>query len=98
MLGEAVEAEEAYRIGLVNKVVGDDELAAATVALAGRLADLPTRALGQIKHSLHASSEGDLATALEREAEGQTLCGYTEDHKEGVAAFREKRPAVFQGR
>lgn len=97
MLGEAVEADEAYRIGLVNKVVGEDELAAETAALAGRLAELPTQALGRIKQSVHASFENDLETALEKEAEGQTFCGYTNDHKEGVAAFREKRPANFTG-
>ena len=97
MLGEAVEAEEAYRIGLVNKVVGEDELADETAVFAGRLADLPTQALGQIKQSLHASFEKDLETALEKEAEGQTFCGYTNDHKEGVAAFREKRSANFTG-
>jgi 2-(1,2-epoxy-1,2-dihydrophenyl)acetyl-CoA isomerase len=61
------------------------------------LADLPTRALGRIKQSVHASFETDLETALEKEAEGQTFCGYTDDHKEGVAAFREKRQANFTG-
>ena len=97
MLGDAVEAEEAYRIGLVNKVVPDGELAGETAALANRLAAMPTAALGKIKHSLYASFEGDLETALEREAEGQTFCGYTRDHKEGVAAFFEKREARFTG-
>ncbi len=97
MLGEALDAEEACRIGLVNKLVGEDELADETAALAGRLAGLPTRALGRIKQSLYGSFENDLATALEKEAEGQTFCGYTDDHKEGVAAFREKREANFTG-
>ncbi len=98
MLGDAVEAEEAYRIGLVNKVVPDEELAQETAALANRLAAMPTGALGKIKHSLYRSFESDLETALEREAEGQTFCGYTRDHKEGVAAFFEKREANFTGR
>lgn len=97
MLGEPVGAEEAHRIGLVNKLVSDDDLAEETSALAGRLAALPTRALGKIKHSLYASFESDLATALETEAEGQTFCGYTNDHREGVAAFFEKREAKFMG-
>lgn len=97
MLGEAIEADEAHRIGLVNKVVAEDDLAYETAALAGRLADLPTRALGRIKQSLYGSFENDLAAALENEAEGQTFCGYTNDHKEGVAAFREKRQANFTG-
>ncbi len=98
MLGDAVEAEEALRTGLVNKVVPDDALAGEAAALAGRLAAMPTRTLGQIKKVLHASFESDLETALEKEAEGQTFCGRTEDHKEGVTAFFEKRPAEFTGR
>ncbi len=97
MLGEPVEAEEAYRIGLVNRVVPDDALADEAAALAERLAAMPTRALGKMKQSLYASFESDLKTALEAEAEGQTFCGYTSDHKEGVAAFFEKRAAKFTG-
>lgn len=98
MLGEAVDAEEAQRIGLVNKVVPDEKLAEETAALAGSLAAMPTRALGQIKGALHASFESDLETVLELEAEGQTLCGYTSDHEEGVSAFFEKRTPEFTGR
>ena len=95
MLGEA---EEAYRIGLVNKVVPDERFEEETLALSSRLAALPTRALGLIKQTLHASFESDLETTLEREAQGQTLCGYTQDHREGVAAFFEKRDPNFTGR
>ncbi len=98
MLGDAVEAEEALRIGLVNRVVPDEGLAEETAALAERLSAMPTSALGRVKHSLYASFESDLETALEREAEGQTFCGYTQDHREGVAAFFEKREARFTGR
>lgn len=98
MLGEAVEAEEAAEIGLVNKLVPDYALADETNALAERLAAMPTQALGKIRRSLLASFEDDLATALEREAEGQTFCGFTDDHQEGVAAFFEKRDPEFTGR
>ena len=98
MLGDAVEAEEAQRVGLVNKVAADDSLAEETQAFAEQLAALPTAALGRMKTAIYASFEADLETALEREAEGQTFCGYTEDHKEGVAAFFEKREAKFTGR
>lgn len=98
MLGEAVEAEEALEIGLVNKLVPDDDLATETTALAERLATMPTQALGKIRQSLLTSFDGDLAAALEREAEGQTFCGFTDDHKEGVAAFFEKRDPAFTGR
>ena len=97
MLGDALDAEEAYRIGLVNKVVSDDSLSEEVRNLAGRLATMPTAALGRMKHALYASFERDLETALEAEAEGQTFCGYTQDHKEGVTAFFEKREAKFTG-
>ena len=97
LLGSAVEAEEALRTGLVNKVVSDDALLDEAGTFAEHLATMPTRTLGQIKQVLHASFESDLETALEKEAEGQTFCGYTEDHKEGVAAFFEKRTANFRG-
>jgi 2-(1,2-epoxy-1,2-dihydrophenyl)acetyl-CoA isomerase len=97
MLGDALDAEEAYRIGLVNKVVSDDSLSKEVQNLAGRLATMPTAALGRMKHALYASFERDLETALEAEAEGQTFCGYTQDHKEGVTAFFEKREARFTG-
>lgn len=98
MLGDAVDAGEALRAGLVNRVVPDDALAGETAALAGRMAAMPTRTLGRIKRALYASFESDLAAALEGEAEGQTFCGYTEDHREGVAAFFEKREPRFTGR
>ena len=98
MLGDAVDAEEAHRIGLVNRVVSDDTLAEEAAALAQRLTAMPTSALGKVKHSLYASFESDLETALEREAEGQTFCGYTQDHRDGLSAFFEKRQARFTGR
>jgi 2-(1,2-epoxy-1,2-dihydrophenyl)acetyl-CoA isomerase len=98
MLGDAVEAEEAYRIGLVNKVVPEDSLPKEARNLAEHLSTMPTAALGRMKHALYASFETDFETALENEAEGQTFCGYTQDHKEGVTAFFEKRGAKFTGR
>jgi 2-(1,2-epoxy-1,2-dihydrophenyl)acetyl-CoA isomerase len=98
MLGDTVDAEEAYRIGLVNKVVADDSLSEEVRTLADRLAAMPTSALGRMKHALYSSFESNLETALESEAEGQTFCGYTQDHKEGVSAFLEKREPAFTGR
>ncbi|HEU4848224.1 MAG TPA: enoyl-CoA hydratase-related protein, partial [Rubrobacteraceae bacterium] len=88
----------AYRIGLVNRVVPDEMLMEETAAFAKRLAAMPTRALGSMKQALYASFESDLETALEREAVGQALCGYTRDHAEGLAAFFEKREPDFTGR
>jgi 2-(1,2-epoxy-1,2-dihydrophenyl)acetyl-CoA isomerase len=98
MLGDAVDAGEAHGIGLVSKVVPDERLGEETAALADRLAAMPTTALGWIKRSLHSSFEGDLASVLEAEAEGQEFCGYTGDHAEGLAAFFEKRKPNFTGR
>ena len=95
MLGDA---EEAHRIGLIGKVIPDESLEEEAAKLAEHLAALPTAALGRMKASLHANFGADLETALEREAEGQTFCGYTQDHKEGVSAFFEKREAKFAGK
>ena len=98
MLGDVVDAEDAYRIGLVNNVVADDSLSEEARNLADRLAAMPTVALGRIKHSLYSSFERSVEAALEAEAEGQTFCGFTQDHKEGVTAFFEKREPRFSGR
>ena len=98
MLGDPVDAGEAHRFGLVNRVVPDERLEEEAAGLARRLAALPTRALGQIKRSLYASFESDLDAALEREARGQSLCGRTRDFEEGVAAFFERREPRFSGR
>ena len=97
MLGDAIDADEALKTGLINKLTADDSLLEESRSFAERLAALPTAALGKMKSALHASFEADLETALEREAEGQTFCGYTQDHEEGVAAFFEKRTPKFTG-
>lgn len=98
MTGDPVEAREALSAGLVSRVVPDEELADEATEFAEHLAGLPTKAMGEIKKSLYRSFESTLEDALENEAVGQTFCGYTEDHKEGVAAFKEKRQASFTGR
>jgi 2-(1,2-epoxy-1,2-dihydrophenyl)acetyl-CoA isomerase len=98
MFGDAVDAKEAYRIGLVGRVVPDAKLEEETAALASRLAVMPTPALGSTKQALYASFESDLDIALEGEAVGQALCGRTADHEEGVAAFFERREPNFTGR
>lgn len=97
MLGDSVDAEEAGRIGLVNKVVPEEGLAEETAVLAGRLAALPTKALGRMKSTFHGSFDRDLPASLEEEARGQTFCGNTEDHREGIAAFFEKCEPNFTG-
>ncbi|MCL6599913.1 MAG: enoyl-CoA hydratase/isomerase family protein [Alicyclobacillus macrosporangiidus] len=98
MLGETVSAEEALRIGLVYRVVPHDELAAQAEQLAERLAALPTRAIGYTKRALYQAMHASLRDQLTLEAELQQLAGQTEDHREGVRAFLEKRKPVFHGR
>jgi 2-(1,2-epoxy-1,2-dihydrophenyl)acetyl-CoA isomerase len=91
-------ADEAYRLGMVNRLVDDDKLRDETMALARRLADGPRVALGYIKKNLFAAETEPFQTVLDLEAEHQARCAFTEDHKEAVAAFNEKRPPVFKGR
>lgn len=95
--GRKVKAEEALRIGMVNEAVPDDQLPAATSQLAGKLAGLPTRAIGLTKRAINAAWNADLDTQLAYEAMLQTTAGQTQDHREGVAAFLEKRPPQFKG-
>ncbi len=99
MLGDAVDAEEALQDRTRGQGGSADDCSPKRRRPSPNdLAAMPTAALGRMKHALYASFEADLETALEREAEGQTFCGYTQDHKEGVAAFFEKREANFTGR
>jgi 2-(1,2-epoxy-1,2-dihydrophenyl)acetyl-CoA isomerase len=95
---DLIDAEEAGRLGIVNKVVPDDELQAETTAFARRIADGPLVALGYMKRNLLAAETEPFATVLDLEAQHQARCGMTEDHKEAVAAFNEKRRPVFKGR
>ncbi|MFD9570733.1 enoyl-CoA hydratase/isomerase family protein [Streptomyces sp. NPDC059982] len=96
--GDAVAADEAARLGLVNKVVPDEELEAAARSWAERLAQGPTRALALTKQLVNASLDGDRATALAAEAAAQELNMSTADANEGVAGFVERRTPKFRGR
>ncbi len=98
MLADEVSGQEAERIGLVNRCVPLAEFEAATLALAQRLAKGPTRAYGLIKELMNKSLESDLETTLRIEGELQDIAIETEDHREGVAAFLQKRPAKYSGR
>ena len=95
---DLIDAEEAGRLGIVNRVVADDELMAETTALARRIADGPRIALGYMKRNLLAAETEDFQTVLDLEAAHKARCAFTEDHKEAVAAFNEKRRPVFKGR
>lgn len=96
-LGDPIPAQAALEIGMINRVVPVTELDATVNGLAERLAASPGIALAKIKAGLTASMNSDLAAALEFEAVGQGDCFRSEDFKEGVAAFLQKRKANFKG-
>jgi enoyl-CoA hydratase len=96
--GEIISAEEAYRYGLVSRVVDDDGLMAAARELAERLRAKAPQALGIAKRVLHSCVSADLQTARTIESFGQSILIKTTDHREGVKAFREKRRPRFEGR
>jgi 2-(1,2-epoxy-1,2-dihydrophenyl)acetyl-CoA isomerase len=98
ILAEKIPAAEAERIGLVWKVLPDEELLPYALTTATQLARQPTRAYALAKQALNASLDNDLTTQLEIEAVLQTEAGRSADFREGVAAFRAKRAAVFKGR
>jgi 2-(1,2-epoxy-1,2-dihydrophenyl)acetyl-CoA isomerase len=95
---EPVNAQEALRIGLVNRVVPHDQLMAVTLDLARRLAGGPTRGFGLTKRGFNRALATSLDEALEYEAHLQGIAGRSSDHREGVAAFLEKRQPRFEGR
>jgi len=95
--GRKVKADEALQIGLVNCVVPDAELAIETMKLAQQLAALPTRAIGLTKRAINAAWSNDLDSQLDYEAMLQTTAGQARDHREGIAAFLEKRRPNFTG-
>jgi 2-(1,2-epoxy-1,2-dihydrophenyl)acetyl-CoA isomerase len=97
-LPDLIDATEAERIGLVTRVVDDAALFAETWALARRIADGPRVALGYMKRTLHAAETEPFAPVLEMEAVHQARTAQTEDHKEAVRAFIEKRKPAFTGR
>lgn len=96
--GEFVDAAEAERIGLVNRVVPPERLQDETRALARRLADGPQVAIRLTKRLVYQSLRLDLRTHLDLVSSHMAVVRETEDHREGVQAFREKRPPRFQGR
>lgn len=95
--GARLSAEEALRLGVLNRVVPRAELDAAVDELAARLAAAPQPALAHIKGALGRAEREQLAAALEYEAEGQAECFASADFREGVAAFLQKRAPDFAG-
>lgn len=98
LLGDSVDAGRAEKIGLVSRVVDDADLSGETMALARRIAEGPRVAYGYMKRNLHAAETEPLSTVLEMEAVHQARTAQTDDHREAIAAFLEKRPPIFTGR
>ncbi|MDQ2969050.1 MAG: enoyl-CoA hydratase-related protein [Actinomycetota bacterium] len=96
--GRKLTAAEAHAWGLVSEVVEAGALTARVAEVAAHFAALPTRAVGMTKRLLDHGPNATLEQQLEREADLQTAATQTEDFKEGVAAFLDKRPPQFQGR
>ena len=96
--GDAIEAREAYRLGMVSKVVPHSELMAATMELATRLANGPTYSMALTKKLIQESLFKNLEESLLLAGPAQNIARSTSDHKEGVRAFVEKRQPVYKGR
>jgi 2-(1,2-epoxy-1,2-dihydrophenyl)acetyl-CoA isomerase len=96
--GRRLSAAEAHAWGLVSEVVQDDALTGRAAEFAAELAALPTRAIGMTKRLLDRAPASTLEEQLEREAQLQAAATESEDFREGVAAFLEKRKPEFKGR
>jgi len=97
LLGDKVSALDAERLGMVYKVFSSEEFMDETKKLAETMAQMPTKALGMTKRLLNASMANDLNAQLEMESKLQIEAAQSEDYREGVAAFVEKRRPNFKG-
>ncbi len=98
MLGDKLPAEEAEKLGLIWKVCEDDSLMTEATGIAEKLAAGPTKGLAMIKKAMNASLHNTLDQQLDVERDLQSAASKTTDFAEGVAAFKEKRKANFQGK
>lgn len=98
LLGERLPAEKALEWGMINRVYEDDHLMPEALKLAEALASGPTQALSLIRKAYWKSIDNTYETQLKLEGTLQKLAGQTQDFREGVAAFLEKRPAKFKGK
>lgn len=96
--GRVIKAEEALKLNLVDEIVEHDKLDNFTTELAVKYANAPTKAIGALKRALNKAFAVPLEDALDYEAYLQDILGKTEDYREGVAAFNEKRKPQFKGR
>jgi 2-(1,2-epoxy-1,2-dihydrophenyl)acetyl-CoA isomerase len=96
--GEIIDAKEAERIGLVTRVVPNDDLMKVVNELALRIAKGPSVAIELMKRGIYRAVGGDYIAQLDFESYAQNICFQTEDFKEGTSAFMDKREPRFQGR
>ena len=98
MLGEKISAEKAEQWGMIWKCIDDDKLIDEALLLAHHLGEQPTKGLAIIKQELNVSSSNTLDQQLQLEAKLQKIAGLTEDYREGVMSFFEKRKPKFKGK
>ena len=98
LTGDIIDAEEALKIGYVNSVVPHDQLMPAAMAMAEKIANNPPLGIACTKIALNRGQCSSLEMEIEYEAHAQTALFLTEDHKEGVRSFIERRKAFFKGR
>jgi enoyl-CoA hydratase len=98
LTGDIIDAQTAYNIGLVNRVVPAADLEAKTMEIANRIAEKSPIALRMAKEAVKLASRSNLDEGLRREVDLFALCFSSEDKDEGVRAFLEKRKPVFKGR
>ena len=96
-LGDAIDARRAHELGLLNRVVPDNQLEAETRKLAERLRAAPPESIAGAKHAVYLSQHAELEEMLQYETEAQLRCFQTPEAREGVRAFLEKRPPRFMG-